>query len=236
MLEDIIILAGGLGTRLQSVTRGTPKALVPIGERRVFLDYLFDWLFPLKPKRIVLSLCYSPEAFQDYLNTRQFSFQVQLVIEPKPLGTGGAICHVIEELGISGPFGVLNGDTYGQADFETMMTHFYKLRCSAMIGLSYVSDTQRYGSVIFEDHRALAFREKELSKGPGWVNNGCYLFSPEVFEGYTGTFSVEQDIFPSLCRRNQLFVFQMAGEFVDIGLPEDYYKFVDLFNHSSRAG
>ena len=216
---------------MDPISKGMPKSLMPVGRSRVFLDYVFDWLSHFNPKKVILSLYYKSDVFQSYIDKHNFNFELQYVIEPMPLGTGGAIRYVVEQSGISGPFGVINGDTYLRFDFKEMVNSFNNLGCAAMIGLSYVSNTERYGSVVFENNQALAFREKSSSIGPGWVNNGCYIFLPKIFERYTdtGRFSIEKDIFPVLCQKKQLHVFQTNGEFLDIGVPEDYYKFVNQF-------
>jgi len=228
MLRDAVILAGGKGERLKSVTGDTPKSLVPVGSNTVFLDWIISWLSEVGVQRVTLSLCYHADRFKPYLQECPFSLTVQCVVEPRPLGTGGAVQHVIDQVDLEVPFCVLNGDTYLRFDFAKMADAFQRGQCQAMIGLAYVHDTSRFGSVDFEEDMAVAFREKSASAGPGWVNNGCYVLVPEVLKGYTGKFSLERDVFPTLCRQHRLHVFQAVGDFLDIGLPEDYNKFVSL--------
>jgi NDP-sugar pyrophosphorylase family protein len=73
-MNDLIILAGGLGTRLDDISKGVPKPLMPVAER-VFLEYVFDWLARFTPTRIVLSLYYKPDLFFSYLSNRSFEFE-----------------------------------------------------------------------------------------------------------------------------------------------------------------
>ncbi len=99
-----------------------------------------------------------------------------------------------------------------------------------MIGLSHVADTGRYGRVMYEDDRVVAFREKDASGGSGWVNNGCYILSPHIFEQYDGAYSMERDVFVDLGARKELYVYRTKSEFADIGMPDDYRRFVALFS------
>ena len=75
MKEDkklfLIVLAGGFGTRLQSVSNGIPKALMPISDS-VYLDLLLDRVFNFELSRVYLSLHYKPELFQKYINNNDF--------------------------------------------------------------------------------------------------------------------------------------------------------------------
>src|SRR5258706_4188907 len=83
---DVVILAGGLGTRLQSVPGDIPRPLRPVNGRP-FLAYLLDQVRAAGTGRIVLALGYKPEAFQDLV--RQEGLEVS--VESTPLGTGGAL-------------------------------------------------------------------------------------------------------------------------------------------------
>ena len=194
---------------------------------KFFWILFFSWLSQWKIQRVILSLCYRPELFKSWLQTRDYPFEVRCLVELSPLGTGGAIRYAIEQEKISEPFGVLNGDTYLNFDFGEMVRQFKVMKCHAMIGLSHVPNTERYGSVVFENQQAISFNEKASSAGEGWINNGFYILTPYLFKTYKRSFSIEKDMFPSLCKNQQLNVFTSEGEFVDIGIPEDYYHFVN---------
>jgi D-glycero-alpha-D-manno-heptose 1-phosphate guanylyltransferase len=225
MVNTAVILAGGKGTRLKTISGETPKPLVPVGDDKVFLDWILDWLEKISISRVILSLCYRPEAFDQYLEKRTYSFGIDCVVEPEPLDTGGAVGLSVKKKKIKTPFAVLNGDTYARFDFSGMVSRFHELNCKAMIALSYVSDTRRYGKIMFDGHRAKAFQEKINSAGPGWINNGCYLLKPEIFSDLTGKYSIERDLFPDLCRQGELFVYPVKGAFIDIGTPEEFSRF-----------
>jgi D-glycero-alpha-D-manno-heptose 1-phosphate guanylyltransferase len=224
MLHDILILAGGFGTRLKEISGGIPKALMPVGQK-VFIDFIFNWLQLFKVSRVILSLHYRAELFQKYISEHSFPFNIETVIEPYPLGTGGAIKYAIHKIKASNPFFVLNGDTYVNVNLGHMQDFFYKMNFQAMIGLSRIAKSDRYGLVQFDGYRAVGFYEKG-SLTEGWVNNGIYILKKELFLGLPEKFSIEKDLFPQLVKKHKLFVFPTESVFYDIGIPEDYHRFL----------
>jgi D-glycero-alpha-D-manno-heptose 1-phosphate guanylyltransferase len=209
MVQDIIILAGGFGKRLESVSQDVPKPLIRIGSH-VFLDYILDWLSKFDLKKIILSLHYKPEQFVSYIKKRGLPIDIVPLIEPIPMGTGGAIKFVLQNVHIADPFCVLNGDTYLEFDLQDMFRG-------------------RFGAVFCEEDRVLSYSEK-MKAHSGWINNGCYFFKKSVFEAYKGNFSIELDLFPCLVKKKLLSVYKTSGEFFDIGVPEDYERFVKRFS------
>lgn len=226
-LGDVIILAGGFGTRLQSISGGLPKSLMPVGDR-VFLDFVLDHLIHAGVKRVFLSLHYRAEAFSTFVRRRSHDIELVVNIEREPMGTGGAVSDVILARDVGDEFMVLNGDTYFSCDPAKLWQEFLTTDTLAMLGLTEVAETNRYGAVETVDGRILSMSEK-ASVGGGYINIGMYVFSRQAFEDMNGKFSLELDLFPKLLADNQLrgYKFQKA-DFIDIGIPTDYRKFCNL--------
>ena len=226
------ILAGGLGTRLKSVLADRPKALAPVAGRP-FLDILFDQLLCLGFTECVLLLGVRHEAILEFLAQRQVQrkglpdLRVLTSIERSPLGTGGAIQHARSHA--TGPFFVLNGDTFVDFDARSMLQRHKQ--CSALLTIAVVQqpDTRRYGSVeVAPDGTVCGFREKAAGSGPGFINAGVYLMQPELLDyiSNAGAVSLEQTVLPSLVRAGKrICAVEQFGEFFDIGTPDSLLAF-----------
>jgi NDP-sugar pyrophosphorylase family protein len=224
----VLILAGGFGTRLDKISKGTPKALMPIGNG-LYLDLLLEKLVNYNIGHIYLSLYYKSELFQNYVQHSIYANKLTTIIEPEPLGTGGAVNYVIENSSISSPFYVINGDSISDINFDKMYIEFEKSRYKAMVGISKVENAERYGTVIVEDEKVLSLEEKGISDA-GWINNGHYMFKKEAFKKYGYVFSLEKDLFPKLVKNEELGSFKVANDnFIDIGIPSDYKKLRENF-------
>lgn len=224
IIIDIIILLGGFGKRLGSISNGLPKSLMPIGEK-VFLDILLRKIFSFGGMNIYFSLHYKPEYFYSFLKKSKLSKKIETIVEPKPMGTGGAIKYVLKNKNISDPFFVINGDTISNVDLGKMKTVFLnKKNIKALIGVSNVKNAERYGTISLQSYKITKFNEKG-SVGPGWINNGYYIFTKSVFDEYNGAFSLENEVFPQLATRRLLGAFKVKDDnFIDMGVPEDYKK------------
>ena len=228
---SLIILAGGFGTRLDSISKGKPKSLMPVGNS-VYLDLLLDKVFKFRIKHVYLSLHYEAQIFQEYLKSSLHKKNISTIIEPVPLGTGGAIKYVLENSNLSSPFFVINGDTISDTNLDEMLDDFLIKKLIAMIAVSKVENSDRYGTVLHKGGRVLSFQEKG-ALGPSWVNNGHYVFSKEAFGYNDNAFSLENDLFPLLIKDKELGLFKVVDDnFIDMGIPEDYHRLCNDYMES----
>jgi D-glycero-alpha-D-manno-heptose 1-phosphate guanylyltransferase len=219
----IIILAGGLGTRLSGTLGDLPKSLAPIGNIP-FLEYLIKSISNQGFTDIVVSSGHRAETIKDYFKDgSHYGLKIEYTFEKELLGTGGAI-KLAESIINSDDFIVTNGDTYFEVDLKDML-HFHKTeRALATIALSYRDNTGRYGRVIFDkNNKIISFTEKADDGEAGYINGGVYVFRKEIFEyiPYNRVCSLEKEILPLLIGKG-LFGFPVNGYFIDIGIPVDY--------------
>ena len=217
-----IILAGGLGTRLRPVFSDRPKVLAEI-LGRPFLTYLLDQLSGAGFQHVILCTGYMGDKVQEvYGDTYQF-LHLLYSQEDEPLDTGGALRLALPLLK-SDPVLVLNGDSYIHADLHSYVNWFFQKARSASLLLTNVSDTGRYGMVkLGKDESIIAFEEKGLANGAGWINAGVYLLRKSVLRLIPPgePFSLEREFFSSLVGKG-LFGYQCKGSFIDIGTPKSY--------------
>lgn len=235
---EVIILAGGLGTRLRSEVKDVPKCMAPVAGKP-FLWYLLKDLkkYP-EVKRVILSVGYLREVIFEWIPTVQdeFPFSFDYAIEEEPLGTGGGIRLAMEKVTEEEAI-ILNGDTYFAVDLnELVAAHKNQPEPKLTIALKPMKDFDRYGTVTTaEDGRVLKFNEKQPCK-EGEINGGVYVISKDesIFEGQPKKFSFETAVMQEKCGEyGCLFGVVQNGYFIDIGIPEDYHKadreFPELF-------
>lgn len=223
--RELLVLAGGLGTRLRTVVTDVPKPLAPI-DGTPFLQFLIEnWL-----EQGIDSFCfltsYKSGAISDFLQSAELRAllkhcRIRTVTEEKPLGTGGAVTQAVIQEKIQGHFLVANADTWLGGD----ITQLIQAQHSAIATVS-VEDTSRYGSLDIENGQVVAFNEKASAQGAGWINAGMYNLHSSLFQDTVVTpFSLEQTILPHLAETGALAAVSMTGDFIDIGIPDDYFRF-----------
>jgi len=221
-----IILAGGFGTRLQSVVKDIPKPMANIGELP-FLAYLFTYLKNYNITDIVLSVGYLHKKITDYFGNYYLGINIKYAIEKESLGTGGAIVNSLQFIDQNQPVIVLNGDTFLQIDYQKLVSFYDKSNSDLTIVLRNVEDSSRYGSVEIDDKNLIVnFIEKNIQQKSGYINGGIYILNPKIFSNYNlaKKFSFEQDF---LCEHTASIKpsgFVSKDYFIDIGIPEDYKK------------
>ncbi|MEO5892826.1 MAG: nucleotidyltransferase family protein [Ferruginibacter sp.] len=223
-MRECIILAGGMGTRLQSVVADLPKCMAPINGRP-FLLYIFEWLKKHDFDRIILSLGYKSESIIDFLNDHTWPFEIVPVIEKEPLGTGGAMALALQQCKGLQVF-IMNGDTFFDIDPDEFLEYHLQSNAELTIAAKPLTDYNRYGSLLCNSEgRITGFTEKRQTT-EGIINGGIYLLdvNSSVLSGREGRFSFETDIMEKEYPVRQFFAYPDNGYFIDIGIPEDYRK------------
>ncbi len=223
-----ILLAGGQGTRLRPLTLQTPKPIVPIFDRP-FLRYQIDLLTGLPDiDEVILSLNYQPGRIETVFGDgRALGVRLRYVVEPEPLGTGGAIKFAAGDTR-GEPILVFNGDVFTAVDLPALLRLHRERRARATIVLTPVENPSAYGLVETDaDGNIRAFREKPSPEEIrcDTINAGIYVLEPDTLDRIpAGTpYSIERGYFPSLIARGETFVaFVYRGYWIDIGTPEKY--------------
>lgn len=224
MMYDVVILAGGLGTRLRSVVSDVPKCMAPVGGRP-FLDWILKWTGLFDVNRIVLSLGYMSNVVTDWIESEhRFSHvPIDWVIEETPLGTGGGIRLALSKT-TTGHAVVLNGDTFFDVNLDALSA-YSETSCSPVtVALKPMTDFERYGSVILDGNgRITSFNEKGYCE-KGLINGGVYCIDTScgLLTDKPEKFSFEKEVLEPLSGKGFLSGFVSDGAFIDIGIPEDW--------------
>jgi NDP-sugar pyrophosphorylase family protein len=227
---DVVILAGGLGTRLRPVLPDCQKVLAPVGDEP-FVFHLFRLLAAHGITRAILALGHRAEdALARIPDWRaRFGIDFAASIESAPLGTGGAVRHALAHCRQQRLL-VMNGDSWVGIDLDRMLARHAETAAVATLATVRVDDAGRYGSLDWSEEtgRVASFVEKaSLAAGrPGWINAGIYALERGMVDALPPlaageSLSLERDVLPRLAG-NGLFAFPAEGPFIDIGLPETY--------------
>jgi len=224
-----LILAGGLGTRLQPLLGGTPKSLAPVAGRP-FLEHLLLLLKRHGFTDVVLCLGHGADAIRSHFGDgARWGVHLTYSVEPEPLGTGGAVRHALVGRHANADFLVLNGDTYAVLNYAGLLAFHRQHQALATLVLVHTADTQDYGTVqLGPAGRIVAFREKASQSGDSLVSAGVYAFHPAILAHIPAgsLVSLEKEVFPALARAGlAIYGYVTEGVFYDIGTPERYRQF-----------
>ncbi len=235
-----VILAGGLGTRLRSAIPDLPKPLAPI-HGRPFLEYLIDYWISQGIDRFVLSIGYLHEKIIGHFGDTYCGAKLEYVIENTPLGTGGGLLAASESIKNSESFLLLNGDTFFAVDFQKLDQFSRNNNADWCFSLFRTSNTERYMGLKMNHDSRITHLGIKAHAGTCLANGGVYwvrtasvrddLFLKRFPVGINA--SLESDLFNYELRKGgRMYGLESHGDFLDIGIPEDYKTSFSFFQNN----
>ena len=224
---DVVVLAGGFGTRLKPWTESSPKPLLPILDRSM-IEHVVDVLPDTLVDRVLIAAGYGIEKMREHFESIDLPYEVLIVEETDPLGTGGAIANCREHLS-GGAFCVINGDLITSLRVEEMLDFHKSNGGIATIALWEVEDPSRFGVADYkqETGKIMRFQEKPSIEEAysNLINAGTYILEPEIFKLMPeGAHSIERDVYEDLAATGGLNGFPYDGWFVDAGTPASFVE------------
>jgi D-glycero-alpha-D-manno-heptose 1-phosphate guanylyltransferase len=223
--REAIVLVGGLGTRLRSVVKGVPKPLADV-RGKPFLWHLIKKLLHEDVKRVILSAGYKAELVREFVREFFRNKNIEVVVEREPLGTGGALRFSMPNV-FDDYFFLLNGDSFFDIDLRKFEEDSFSIgNFDISIALCELENPERFGVVkIDKRFRVIRFTEKGL-ENKGYINAGIYIIKKSALVSYLRNFPdkffFEKDVLEKL--ELKIIGIPYKGNFIDIGLPEDYVK------------
>jgi NDP-sugar pyrophosphorylase family protein len=236
----VVILAGGLGTRLREVLPDRPKGLAAVGPRR-FLEIQIELLRDQGARRFVLCVGHLAADIQEHFGDgSRWEVRIDYSIEgERLLGTGGALR--LAQRHFAPQALVLNGDTFFAVDYGRLVKHHQQERAAAgvlaTLALANAPDSGRYGNVVLDaaGRYLVRFAEKTDDAGvSGWLSAGAYVIERELLRDIPADepSSLERDVFPgALARGRRLAALTSSERFYDIGTPQGLQTFTDYYLH-----
>ena len=226
MVTTAIILAGGLGTRLKKVVQDQPKPMALI-RGRPFLEYQMDFWISQGVTKFILSVGYLKQTIINHFGDSYLTASIDYIIEDEPLGTGGAL--LLASQGLKETFLLLNGDTFFEVNLNNLITFHKKQQSELTLSLFKSNQFGRYMGVDLEDNGEILSLQSGGNELTLLANGGVYLVNPSAlkklnYKPYIKS-SLENDLLLKFISLGVgLYGFESSGKFIDIGVPEDYYR------------
>ena len=220
--NKVILMVGGLGTRLRPLTENTPKPMLKVGNKPI-LQTIIEKFAEYGYVNIVMCVNYKSYVIQDYFGDgKEFGVNIEYIFEEQRMGTAGALSLLKEKPTES--FFVMNGDLLTNVNFEYL--HDYHLS-NKSLGTMCVREYDfqvPYGVVNIKDSKITSIKEKPVHKF--FVSAGIYMLSPEVIEFIPkNKFYDMPTLFEKLINENKNAIsFPLREYWLDIGRMEEYKK------------
>ena len=223
-----VILAGGLGTRLQPYTTFLPKPMLPLGEKPI-LEHLIEWSKTNGVKSIVLCVSYLRKAIEDYFEDgKRFGVKIEYAISDRPLATAGQLKTA--EKFLDDTFVCMYGDSIYNFNLRNMIKQHKKSKSFVTMSLNEYKTNLPYGVIeTSKNNKVTAWNEKPEIKVN--INMGCYVMEPEIMKliPKNKSFGMDDVIKKAMSRKKTVSSFVSKNEFIDIGNKEAYRKANDRF-------
>lgn len=233
MIEEAIILAGGLGTRLRSKVAELPKSMAPINGLP-FLSYQLNYLKQFEIKTVYLAVGYLSHVITDYFGDSFKGMNIVYTFEEEPLGTGGAISQALAKTTQEEVL-ILNGDTMFQVDLAQFYLAHTENNADFSLALKPLTKFERYGVVQLNEHNQVnGFEEKQFQES-GLINGGVYLLNKTALASYSfpTKYSFEKEFLETKYTELHFHGYESEGYFLDIGIPADYDQAQEDFKRYS---
>jgi len=219
-----LILTGGQGKRMRSLTDKIPKPLLPVGDVP-FLEILINFLKKQEVEDFILATGYKADMIENYFSTgEKFNVKIFHSKEKIPLDTGGAVKkaeNIIKDEDIL----ILNGDSFIDFDLNKMLEFHKKMGKPITMAVTQVRNPSCSGQLMIDNNIVTRFEEKGKRTKQGFINAGVYIFQKDILKKFPENkkISLEKEIFPKFA--GKISAFKVNGYFIDIGIEKDYRKF-----------
>ncbi len=222
---QVVILAGGLGTRLRPLTNKIPKVMIPIKEKP-FLEYILELLKKNNLEDVLLCIGYSGDQIKSYFEDgKKIGMNISYSFEKELLGTGGALKNAQRIL--EKEFIVINGDTFLDIDFQDIISYFHKQqKLATMVVFQNQPKIMRNNIEINNKNEVINYN-KEKEEKTNYVDAGVQVFKKDILKLIPSNknVSLEEEIFPILIQKKEMLAYSTNQRFYDIGTFEQLKQF-----------
>ena len=216
----VVLMAGGIGSRLKPMTDECPKPLLKVGNKPI-LENIIENFIENGFIRFYISVNYMSDMIEEYFGDgSKWGIEIKYLYEDKKLGTAGAVSLIKEKH--SEPIFVMNGDLLTKVNFQQMLDFHIEHKADVTIGIREFDFQVPYGVVKRDDYRFVDIVEKPVQKL--FINAGIYVLNPELLEMMPENSFYEM---PNLLKyfkdqNKDIIVFPVREYWLDIGHIDDY--------------
>lgn len=218
-----VILAGGLGTRLQPYTTFLPKPMLPLGEKPI-LEHLIDWTRKNGIKSVVLCVSYLRKTIEDYFEDgKRFGVSIEYAVSNRPLATAGQLKTA--EKFIDDTFVCMYGDSIFDFNLRNMINQHKKKKSFVTMSLYEYKTNLPYGVIeTTKTDKVVAWNEKPEIKAN--INMGCYVMEPGIMNMIPKNipYGMDDVIKKAMARKKLVSSIVSKKGFLDIGNKASYKK------------
>ena len=218
----VVIMAGGMGSRLGELTKDTPKPMLHVGKKPI-LENLIENFLECGFHKFYVSVNFKSEKITEYFGDgRKWGAQIEYLHETKRLGTAGGLSLITEVL--EEPFLVTNGDVLTTLNYEELLDFHTECNSTATMCTREYKYTIPYGVVDTEHSRICALKEKPSSLFN--INAGVYVLEPQVLEIIPkDTFFDMTTLFEKLVEKKKgTFAYNVKDYWIDVGHASEFQQ------------
>jgi dTDP-glucose pyrophosphorylase/predicted transcriptional regulator len=223
-VNKVILMVGGLGTRLRPLTENTPKPMLPVGGKPI-LQTIVEKFVSYGFVNIVMCIGYKSHIIQDFFEDgSRFGANIEYILENERMGTAGALSLLSQDQVTSEPFFIMNGDLLTNVNFEHFLNFHIQNNAKATMGVREYDFQVPYGVVNLEDGKIKSIIEKPIHNF--FVSAGIYILNSECIDLIPkDEFYDMPTLFDTLIKMNENTIsFPIREYWLDIGRMDEYEK------------
>ena len=238
MLLPVVILAGGMATRLRPLTTAVPKAMLEVNGEP-FIAHQLRLLQKQNIRNVILCVGFLAEQIRDFVGDgSQFNLQVDYVADgPQLLGTGGAIKQVLPQ--VERGFFVLYGDSYLNCDYAAVQTAYVKSQKLGLMTVFHNENLWDTSNIEFANGKLLAYDKKHRTRRMRYIDYGLGILTPEAFQYAPKEQTFDLAIlYQNLLQKNLLAAFEVKERFYEVGSftgIEELGAYLQKSSHATQA-
>ena len=230
----VVILCGGLASRLYPITKTIPKALIKVSGQP-FISHQLTYLHQQGIKKVILCIGNLGEILKSYVGDgSRFGLKILYSSdENKLLGTGGAIKKALSIL--DNEFFILYGDTFLPINFNSIGKAY--LSCNKLCLMTVIKNDNKWdrSNVFFKNSRLVEYNKQNPSNKMRYIDYGLSVVSANIFDEYSNdSFFDLSSVYESLSTRNQIEGFKVYKRFYEIGTPSSIKETEEYFSSLNK--